>query len=215
MNAPLLPPIPTPLWQQTPVLPDEPVLPLTVSGYHALLQAGELAHGDPVELLEGFLVRKMTKGPRHERARRKLRRLLEKLISAEFFVDEQGAFTTSDSEPEPDVFVIRGTLDDFEDRHAGPAEIALVAEIAHSSLQRDRIRKKRAYARAGIPVYWVVNLVDDCVDVYSQPSGATKNPTFAQTDVYKSGDEISVVIDGKECGTIAVNALLAGPKGQP
>ena len=215
MNAPLMPPIPTPLWQQTPALPDEPVLPLSVDAYHALLKAGILESGDPVELLEGFLVRKMTKGPRHERARRQLRRLLEKLISEEFFVDEQGAFTTSDSEPEPDVFVIRGTLDDFADRHAGPAEIALVAEIAHSSLHRDRIRKKRAYARAGIPVYWVVNLVDDSVEVHTGPSGPGQNPTFAHTGVYLPGDEIPVVIDGKECGRIAVDKLLAGPKGNP
>src|SRR5688572_5978607 len=136
MNAPLFPQLPTPLWQQTPTMPDEPVLPLTVDAYHALLKAGVLESGDPVELLEGFLVRKMGKGPRHERARRQLRRLLEKLISAEFFVDEQGAFTTGDSEPEPDVFVIRGTLDDYTDRHAGPAETVLVVEIADSSVRR-------------------------------------------------------------------------------
>src|SRR5438045_2309502 len=80
-----------------PVMPEEPVLPLSVEGYHALLKAGIIQDGDPVELLEGFLVPKTTKGPRHERARRLLRRLLEKMISDEFFVDEQGAFTTATS----------------------------------------------------------------------------------------------------------------------
>jgi Uma2 family endonuclease len=212
MNAPLLPQLPTPLWQQTPALPDEPVLPLTVDAYHALLKAGVLESGDPVELLEGFLVRKMGKGPRHERARRQLRRLLENLISDEFFVDEQGAFTTGDSEPEPDVFVIRGTLDDYADRHAGPAETVLVVEIADSSVRRDRNLKKRVYGRAGVAQYWVVNLVADCIEVYSQPSGPTKTPGYGQTDTYRAGDTIRVIIDRKEIGQIAAAAILGQPQ---
>jgi hypothetical protein len=215
MNAPLIPTLPKPLWQQDPAVPDEPVLPLTVEAYHALRQAGALADGDPIELLEGFLVRKMTKGPRHEWARRQLRRLLERLISAEYFVDEQGAFTTNDSEPEPDVFIIRGTLDDFVERHAAPNEVALVAEVAHSSMFRDRVRKKRVYARAAIPVYWIVNLADDCVEVHSLPTGPTSQPAYSQTTVYRSGEQIPVVIDDKQCGQIAVDSLLRGPQGQP
>jgi Uma2 family endonuclease len=212
MNAPLLPPLPTPLWQQTPLLPDEPVLPLTVDAYHALLKAGVIEDGDPVELLEGFLVKKMGKGPRHERARRQLRRLLEKLISAEFFVDEQGAFTTGDSEPEPDVFVIRGTVDDYADRHAGPTETVLVVEIADSSVRRDRNLKKRVYGRAGVAQYWVVNLVGDSIEVYSQPSGPTQAPGYAQAATYRVGDEIPVLIDGKEIGKIAATDILGQPR---
>jgi hypothetical protein len=92
-----------------PVMPDEPVLPLSVEGYHALLKAGIIQDGDPVELLEGFLVPKMGKGLRHELVRRRLVRMLNALIPPGFFVDTQGAATLIDSEPEPDVFVIRGT----------------------------------------------------------------------------------------------------------
>ena len=195
----------------TPVMPEEPVLPLTVEGYHALLKAGVLKDGDPVELLEGFLVPKMTKGPRHERARRVLRRQLEKLISDEFFVDEQGALTATTSEPEPDVFVIRGDIEDYSARHAAPAEIALVAEIADSSVRRDRNWKKRVYARAGIPFYWVVNLIDDCIEVFSQPSGDIPKPTYDNATTYKLDDSVPVIIDGKQVGQIAV-AMVLGPK---
>lgn len=212
MNAPLLPQLPTPLWQQTPALPDEPVLPLTVDAYHALLKAGVIEDGDPVELLEGFLVRKMTKGPRHEMARRRLVRLLNAIIAKDFFVDSQGAATLIDSEPEPDVFVIRGTEEDYPNRHAGPAETALVVEVADSSVRRDRNLKKRVYGRAGIPQYWVVNLVADCIEVYSQPSGPTSAPGYAQTATYKTGDQIPVVIDGKETGQIAAAAILGQPQ---
>src|SRR5690349_5693293 len=116
MNAPTLPLGRSP--RPKAVMPEEPVLPLSVEAYHALLEAGILKDGDPIELLEGFMVFKMPKGKRHEFARRKLRRLLERLISAEFFVDEQGVVTTTDSEPEPDVFVVRGDIDDYLHDHA-------------------------------------------------------------------------------------------------
>src|SRR5687767_12845555 len=105
MNAPTFPPLDESLaYQQvTPVMPEEPVLPLSVEGYHALLKAGIIQDGDPVELLEGFMVPKMGKGHRHELVRRRLMRLLKTLIPAGFFADSQGAATLIDSEPEPDV----------------------------------------------------------------------------------------------------------------
>jgi Putative restriction endonuclease len=195
-----------------PSIPEEPVLPLSVEAYHTLLKAGILEHGDPIELLEGFLVPKMGKGPRHERARRALRRLLERLISEDFFVDEQGAFTATTSEPEPDVFVIRGKIEDYTDRHAAPEELPLVAEIADSSLRRDKNWKKRIYARAGVACYWVVNLVDDCLEVFTQPSGDVPRPGYADAKVFLAGDEVPVVIDGKEIGRLAVTEILGEPK---
>lgn len=130
------------------------------------------------------------------------------MISAEFFVDEQGAFTSTDSEPEPDVYVIRGDIDDYANRHAGPDELPLVIEIADTSLHRDRNWKKRIYARAGIACYWVVNLIDGCVEVFAEPSGDVKIPTYAKTQVYRPGDDIPVVIDGKEIGRISVASIL-------
>lgn len=78
MNAPSLPPL-EPQTQLTTALPDEPVVPLSVEGYHVLLQAGILQDGDPIELLEGFMVLKMPRGPRHEFARRRLLRLQSRM----------------------------------------------------------------------------------------------------------------------------------------
>src|SRR5437763_837785 len=119
MNAPSLPILQeaTQRLPLEPAMPEEPVLPLTVEAYHALLKAGIFQSGDPVELLEGFLVQKMVRGPRHEAVRRRLRRMLEKLVSSQFLVDEQAPFTATTSEPEPDVFIIRGAIDDFTERH--------------------------------------------------------------------------------------------------
>lgn len=196
---------------QQPVMPEEPVLPLSVDGYHALLKAGVIQDGDPVELLEGFLVPKMTKGLRHELARRRLMRRLAALAPIEFFVDTQGAATLITSEPEPDVFVIRGTEEDYADHHAGPTETVLVAEISESSLRRDSNWKKRIYARAGIASYWIVNLVQDCIEVFSAPSGDTPQPTYAQHAIYRTGDDVPVIIDGNKIGVIPANEILGQP----
>jgi Uma2 family endonuclease len=215
MNAPVFPRNVFESAHLRAAMPEEPVVPLTVEAYHALLKAGFFLDGHPYELLEGFVVPKMTKGPKHENARRKLRRLLEELVSDEYFVDEQGAVTTSDSEPEPDVFVVRGQIDDFPDRHAGPDEVALVAEIADSSLTRDRNWKLRVYARAKMPVYWLVNVSQQTVEVFTQPTGPVARPEFSDRATYGANDQVPVVIDGEEIGRIAVTAILgAGPPGK-
>lgn len=213
MNVPTLSALPAAEESLLPLaMPEEPVLPLSVEGYHALLKAGVIQDGDPVELLEGFLVPKSTKGPRHAATKRRLLRLLAPLIPASCFLDSQEAMTSSDSEPEPDLYVIRGKEANFETRHPGPGEVQLVAEIADSSLQRDRNVKKRIYARAKVAVYWVVNLVDDCVEVFAQPKGTTAKPIFGRAAVYQHGDEIPVVIDGREVGRIAVTEILRESK---
>ena len=80
------------------------------------------------------------------------------------------------NEPEPDLSVVRGESDDYTDHHPGPADIALVVEVADSSLSRDRGEKRDNYARAGIPVYWIVNLVGRQLEVSSNPTGGATLP---------------------------------------
>jgi hypothetical protein len=194
--------------QLKPVMPEEPVLPLTVEMYHALIASGHLQSGDPVELLEGFLAPKMGRGPRHELVRRRLFRRLMALVPAGFFVDSQGAATLIDSEPEPDVFIIRGTEEDYADRHAGPAEAVVVIEVSDSSVHRDRNWKKRIYGRAGIACYWVVNVIEDYIEVFAQPSGNVTKPAYGKPTVYRMGDTMPLIIDGREVGRLTVAEIL-------
>jgi Uma2 family endonuclease len=196
------------LLSQAPSQPDEPVFPLTLEGYHALVDAGVYTEDDPVEFLEGWLVPKMPRKPSHSSATRILRELIRQLLPAEYFADSQDAVTTTDSEPEPDVYVVRGRMSDFTARHPTHAQTPLVAEVADTTLARDRGMKLRIYARAGIPVYWIVNLVDGCVEVRWQPSGPSKSPKYAELATYHPGDEIPVVIEGKQIGLIPVAAIL-------
>lgn len=189
-------------------VPPEPVLPLTVGQYHAMIRAGELESGDPIELLEGWLVTKMTKNPPHSASTAKTRRRLNGLVPDGWSVDAQEPVTTADSEPEPDVAVIRGLREDYVERHPGPEDVGLLVEVADTSLERDRGWKKRVYATAGIRVYWIVNLVDRQVEVFAGPSGPAERPDYETRQVFLPGDQVPVVLDGKEVGRIAVDDLL-------
>lgn len=81
--------------------------------------------------------------------------------------------------------------------------------MSDSSLRADRVGKARIYARAGIPVYWVVNVVDKVVEVYTQPSGPCDAPAYAKRDEYPGGTAVPVVLDGTTVGTIAVADVVA------
>ena len=189
-------------------VPPEPVLPLTVEQYHAMIRSGALKSGDPIELLEGWLVNKMIKNPPHSASTARTRRRLNELMPDGWSVDSQEPVTTVDSEPEPDVVVIRGLREEYVERHPGPEDIGLLVEVADTSLERDRGWKKRIYAAAEIPVYWIVNLVERQVEVFTGPSGPGDRPEFGTREVFLPGDRIPVVLDGNEVGRIAVDDLL-------
>lgn len=189
-------------------VPPEPVLQFTVDQYHQMARTGVLQDGEPLELLEGWLVNKMTKCPPHSLATFETRRVLEQLVREGWFVDTQEPITTRDSEPEPDVSVIRGCRRDYADHHPGPHDVGLLVEVADTSLDRDRGWKKRIYAAAGISVYWLVNLVDRQVEVFTDPSGPGERPEYGTCRVFLPGDQVPVVLDGDEWGRIAVADLL-------
>jgi Uma2 family endonuclease len=189
-------------------LPPEPVLQFTVDQYHEMARTGILVDGEPIELLEGWLVNKMTKYPPHSVATCETRRVLERLVPAGWLVDTQEPITTDDSEPEPDVSVVRGCRRDYVDHHPSPRDVGLLVEVADTSLDRDRGWKKRIYAAAGIPCYWIVNLIDRQVEVFTQPSGPGQRADYASRQVFRAGDSIPLLLDNVAIGPVAVSDLL-------
>ena len=173
-----------------------------------MIRTGILEPDAPIELLEGWLVKKMIKNPAHRVATRKTRLALERVVGPDWSVDTQEAITTNDSEPEPDVSVVWGDTTKLIHRHPRPGEVGLLVEIADSSLDRDRGPKRRAYAAAGIPVYWIVNLIDRCVEVFSEPSGQAAPPTYDVKQVFKEGDSVPLLLRGHEVGRIDVDEML-------
>ncbi|MEM9164841.1 MAG: Uma2 family endonuclease [Cyanobacteria bacterium P01_F01_bin.4] len=189
--------------------PKDLVWRMGIDQYHAMIDAGILTDDDPVELLEGLLIFKMPKNPPHRATTRLVRSNLEKLVPADWYVDSQEPITLIDSEPEPDIVLGRGDTLQYLDRHPGSGDIALVIEVSDSTLQRDRTTKKRAYARAGIPFYWIVNLIDTQVEVYSQPvSQSDVESDYSQQRVYQGTEQIAVVIEETVVGAVAIASIL-------
>lgn len=189
-----------------PAVPRDPIVRLSVEQYHEMIRAGILTADDQVELLEGWLVAKLPKKPQHRIATRLTQKALEAVVPDGWYVDAQEPITLTDSEPEPDVMIVRGATQDYHDRHPHADEIALVVEISDSTLERDRSTKKRMYARAGIPVYWIVNLVDNTCEVYNAPS--VGDADYQQIDIYDLTGTLPVLIEEREIGTVRVQDLL-------
>ena len=169
-------------------------------------EAGVLTEDDRVELLEGWIVQKMNHNPQHDSCVDLTDEALRRRLPSGWRIRIQSAITTSDSEPEPDIAVVRGTARDFAKCHPGPADIGLIVEVADSSLAKDR-RKRRLYAAADIQVYWIVNLVDSRLEVYADPSGATSEPAYRREDYYTIEQSVRVTIDGQEIDHVPVADL--------
>lgn len=188
--------------------PREPLLQLSVAQYHEMVERGILTEDDPVELLEGWLITKMPKNPPHAVATDLVSDKLNEVKPAGWSIRTQDPITTEDSEPEPDVVLVRGSRRDYSQRHPGPSDLALVVEVADFTLERDRTIKKRAYARARIVEYWIVNLVERTVEVHREPTGPVARPDFASVTTAHEGDSVAVFIEGREIARIAVADLL-------
>jgi Uma2 family endonuclease len=180
----------------------------SVAEYHNLIRMGVLTEDDNLELIEGYLVHKMSRNPPHDSTLQKLNRRLMRLLPTGWDVRIQSAITLSDSEPVPDAAVVRGDERSFDSRHPGPADVGIVIEVADSTLPGDRTDKGRVYARANIPEYWIVNLVDGQVEVYTLPSGPGVTPGYASRQDYPAGTAVPLNLDGRSVGTLPVADLL-------
>ncbi len=186
---------------------------MTVAQYHRMEQAGILDEDDQLELLEGLLIAKMTKNPPHRISTKLIRQALEQIIPEGWYVDSQEPISLSDSEPEPDVVVIRGKTTDYRNRHPDAKAVALVIEISDATLERDRTFKQRIYARSGIPIYWILNLRDRQLEVYTEPISDRENqePKYQQSQILAETELVNVNLKDetgdREFGQIAVKDL--------
>ena len=201
LAPPASPPAPVPL---PPAIPPVPVYRLSVAQYEAMAKQGILTPEDRVELIRGWLVPKMTKGEPNSIACGLLTDVLPARLAPGWHLRIQDPATLDDSVPEPDGAIARGPRRAYLAAHPGAADVGLVVEVAASSLDFDRTTKRTLYAEAGIPFCWIVNLVDNVIEVHSAPSAG--DYTAAQT--YGAGEEVPLVLAGVEVGRIPVAELL-------
>ncbi len=161
--------------------------------YDRLIEAGFFRPGDRTELIGGGLIVAEPQGTAHFTGIRLVDDALRRAFGPGWDVRVQGPVALDDeSEPEPDVAVVPGTSRDYRDAH--PSRPALVVEVAESSLAMDRVHKGSLYARAGLPDYWILNLVDRVLEVYRDPvpdGSAAFGWRYRRAESFRPGDAVA------------------------
>jgi Uma2 family endonuclease len=184
---------------------DEPalrsrIMPITPEQYHAMGDAGII--GANVELINGFILEKIAKSPLHAFVATRLLTTLSEASRESLFIRQQDPLELGASDPEPDLAVVYGRPEDYRLRHPTGDEVALVVEVAISSLALDR-KKAEIYAEATIPCYWLVNVEKRCVEVYERP----QNGVYVSCTILSGGDVLTVPFNAEH--VIGVDSLFS------
>lgn len=144
----------------------------SVNEYLLLTDAGILHEDDRLELLEGRIVDMPLSGSSHASAVNRLLATLVNLFQSRAIVSVQNPVHLSDhSEPQPDLMLLRPRDDFYAERHPIPEDVLLLIEVAETSREYDQQVKIPLYAQSGIPEVWLINIPDQCVEVYRTLSG--------------------------------------------
>lgn len=154
--------------------------------YDQMVDAGIFGPEDRIELLDGEIIDRAPQKSRHATATCLMQDALRAAFGHGYDVRPQLPLCLDDrSEPEPDIAVVTGGPRDYLDAH--PATAVLVVEVAESTLSYDRGRKAAAYARNGIPEYWILNVADEALEVHRGP----ENGAYTERRVLRAGERIA------------------------
>jgi Uma2 family endonuclease len=162
---------------------------ISVADYERMITAGILTEDHKVELIRGEILAKMAIGDPHIAAVNRLNYLFGDAARGLAQVSVQNPIMLADSEPEPDVCLLRPKADFYASGKPRPADALLVIEVADSSLERDRDVKGPLYAENGVSEYWIVNVIDRCIEVYRRPR---PDGTYGDVRTLRPGDMIDV-----------------------
>lgn len=152
-----------------------------VEEYHAMAEAGILDEDDRVELIEGEIIAMSPIGVRHMAAINRLNYKLGRRFRDKAVVSVQNAIRLDDqSEPVPDIVLLPYRDDFYADEMPTADDVLLLTEVSDSTLPYDRRVKRPLYARAGVPEYWLVNLVDNTIEVHRRPENGTYTEVFTR-----------------------------------
>jgi Uma2 family endonuclease len=143
----------------------------TVEDYYRMAETGVLRPNARVELLEGQILDMSPIGPFHSGIVIRLNRLFHEKSKGKWAMSVQSPLRIDQySEPEPDIMLLRPQPDDYTKAHPSPEDVFLLVEVADASLYYDRDKKLPIYGRAGIGEVWIVNLVEQKLEVYREPN---------------------------------------------
>ncbi len=162
-------------------------VPITVEIYHLMAERGAFGPEDRVELIGGEIFDMSPVGSLHARCVKILNACLSEILRGTHIIGIQDPIVLDDeSEPQPDVCVLRYREDFY--KHAAPraADVKLIIEVADSSAAFDRSVKLSRYAMAGIAEAWLIDLSNDRVEVHTQP----EQDHYGSVIIYERGDNV-------------------------
>lgn len=143
----------------------------TTAEYHQMIEAGVFNEDDRIELIEGEFYEMSPIGPRHAAAVNRLTRVLSIQLSDSAIVSVQNPVELSlHSEPQPDITVLKWRDDFYSQSHPQPSDVLIAIEVSDTTQDRDRGFKIPVYARAGLAEAWLIDLFNDCIEIYYQPA---------------------------------------------
>lgn len=154
----------------------------TVEDYHQMIQAGILSDRN-VELINGEIINMSPEGPIHHFLNVTIADYLRSLLESKAIISEAHPITLRDSEPEPDITIIRSPIAQYKNHHPYPEDIFWVIEISDSTLSKDLGVKKKSYASEGIREYWVIDVNNKMLKVFQNPL----NNDYQICQEYKNG----------------------------
>jgi Uma2 family endonuclease len=188
--------------------PPLPVCRISVETYEEMIRAGIIGEDDPIELLDGWIAPKMTKNAPHVLSLESVRDEVGRVLPEGWCIQSQQPLRLATSMPEPDVMVVRGNRHAYRDHLPSGKDVAFVVEVSDASLSRDRVIKKSIYAQAGIPCYWLVNLIDRRIEEYTDPVTTGESADYRQRRDYLGDEEIALMLDGRHIANVPVRDLL-------
>ncbi|MFK7807955.1 MAG: Uma2 family endonuclease [Saprospiraceae bacterium] len=142
----------------------------TVEEYYKLAEVGIIKDSDHVELIDGQIVTMSPIKSFHAGIVNRIVRLLSEFNGKKILVSPQNPIHLSThSEPEPDIIIAKFKADDYISEHPTPEDIYCLIEVSDTTLLKDREIKQPLYAKANIPEYWIINLVDKQIEIFRQP----------------------------------------------
>ena len=161
--------------------------------YDRMIEAGVLSPEDHIELIDGEILQVTPQGARHATAVCMVHKALTQVAPRNSIIRIQMPLAIGPrSAPEPDIAVVRGGLMDYSEEH--PASAILIVEVSEAAIAFDRDRKGSMYARAGIPEYWLINLPEQCLEVYREPEeigGADNAWAYAKVERLEEWQSVS------------------------
>lgn len=185
---------------------ESPNMRWTVDRYHRAIENGVLTEEDNIELIDGKLSEKMPIGDPHVLCVQIINNFFIRRYMDQYKLGKEDPIVLGNlSEPEPDYYISKLLPLTLANAKPRSPDIYLVIEVADSSLDKDRKEKLPIYAHASLPEYWIINLPERHIEVYTQPQ--PDNNTYSQIGIHPEGESFTSPF----CGPVTVADLLPPP----